>query len=232
MIIQEVYIRRKRSVEGKLANFLRDISEIRKTGLAPEKTIEQLSDRDYGGLSRHVQKISAQLSWGTPMRVVLQNFSSAVKSWVTKAMTFLLLEVVDVGGGSPKMFIGLADFTEKSAQLEKEKKSLVRPYLIIPYIGAILVVITTAMMVYFISSPDLSAGNIDISAYLTSPAVIAQATNILLTASFFQAWVMGFVAGKMGEDSVADGFKHSTLLIVISLITVYVAKSFISFGSA
>ncbi len=146
-------------------------------------------------------------------------------------MTFLLLEVVDIGGGSPRMFIGLADFTEKSAQLEKERRSLIKPYLIIPYIGAIMVVITTAMMVYFISAPDLRAGNINISSYLTSPAVIAQATNILLTASFFQAWVMGLVAGKMGEDSVADGFKHSTLLIIISLITVYVARFFISFGS-
>ncbi len=228
MVVQEIYMRQRKSVESKLANFLRDISEIRKTGLAPEKTIEQLANRNYGGLSKHVAKISAQLSWGTPMRVVLQNFSSSVKSWITKAMTFLLLEVVDVGGGSPKMFIGLADFTERSGQLQKEKKSMVRPYMIIPYIGAIMVVITTAMMVYFINPPGLAQPGISVT--IASPQVVAEATNILLTASFFQAWIMGLVAGKMGEDSVADGFKHATLLIVISLITVYVAQAFIKFA--
>ena len=38
---------------------------------------------------------------------------------------------------------------------------------------------------------------------------------------------MGFVAGKMGEGSAADGFKHATLLVIISIITVYVSALFI-----
>jgi len=220
----------KRAVEAKLSSFLRDVSEVRKTGLAPEKTIEQLASRDYGALSQHVQAISTQLSWGTPIRVVLQNFSDAVKSWVTKAMAFLLLEVVDVGGGSPKMFVNLADFTEKNAQLERERKALIRPFIIIPYIGAIMVVATTAMMIYFVSGPNLSfPGAAGAANYLPSQNVISQATTILLTASIFQAWIMGFVAGKMGESTVADGFKHACALVAISLITVIITKFFIKF---
>ena len=225
-IIHERFMKQKRSVEAKLPNFLRDISEIRKTGLAPEKTIEQLAGRRYSGLTVHVQKISSQLSWGTPIRTVLQNFMVTVKSWVTQAMAFLLLEVVDVGGGSSRMFISLADFTEKNAQLERERRSLIRPYLIIPYIGAILVVVTTAMMIYLISAPGLSVPGVP---GIASPTVIRESTNVLLTTSFFQAWVMGIVAGKMGESSVADGFKHATLLVVISLIAVIVAKFVINF---
>jgi archaeal flagellar protein FlaJ len=229
MYFQMKYRRQKSSVESKLPNFLRDISEIRKTGLAPEKTIEQLANRNYGGLSVHVKKIAAQLSWGTPIKTVLQNFTSQVKSWVGQAVAFLLLEVVDVGGGSAKMFISLADFAEKNAQLEKEKKSQVRPYIIIPYIGAILVVATTAMMVYYVSPANLSFPGIGTvgSNYLPSASVIQEATIVLLMGSFFQAWVMGFVAGKMGEGSAADGFKHATFLIIISMITVLVAGFFI-----
>ncbi len=85
------------------------------------------------------------------------------------------------------------------------------------------------MMVYFVSAPNLSAAGVNSSQYLASPTVVAQATNILLTASFFQAWIMGMVAGKMGEDSVADGFKHSTYLILISLAVALVSKLFITF---
>jgi flagellar protein FlaJ len=230
-IVNEIYKKQKKAVESKLSSFLRDISEIRKTGLAPEKTIEQLSNRKYGALTKHVKKISVQLSWGTPIRVVLQDFSASVKSWVTRAMTFLLLEVVDVGGGSPRMFINLADFTEKNAQLEKEKRSMIRPYIIIPYIGAIMVVITTAMMIYFVSPSSIpgAGGSQAFQQYLASPSTVAQATNILLTASFFQAWIMGMVAGKMGEDSVADGFKHSTYLILISLVVAFATTFFIHF---
>jgi len=223
-IIQIRYVNAKKSVESKLANFLRDISEIRKTGLAPEKTIEQLAGRNYGGLTPYVQQISTQLSWGTPIRTVLDNFSQSVKSWVTRAMAFLLLEVVDVGGGSPRMFTNLADFTEKNAQLDKERRSMIRPYLMIPYVGAIMVVATTSMMIYFINPPGLAEAGIP---QLASPALVKEATNILLLCSFFQAWVMGFVAGKMGEGSAADGFKHATLLVIISIITIYITSLFI-----
>lgn len=224
-IVQMRYVSAKKSVEAKLANFLRDISEIRKTGLAPEKTIEQLAGRNYAGLTPYVQQISTQLSWGTPIRTVLDNFSAQVKSWVARAMAFLLLEVVDVGGGSPRMFTNLADFTEKNAQLDKERRSMIRPYLMIPYVGAIMVVATTSMMIYFINPPGFSTAGIP---QLASPTLVKEATNILLLCSFFQAWVMGFVAGKMGEGSAADGFKHATLLVIISIITIYVASLLIT----
>jgi archaeal flagellar protein FlaJ len=226
MIIQMMYKKRKAGVEAKLSNFLRDLSEVRKTGLAPEKAIEQLANRSYGGLTIHVKKIAAQVSWGTPLKTVLQTFINEVKSWVSRAVAFLLLEVVDVGGGSAKMFISLADFTEKNDQLDKERKSQIRPYIIIPYIGAILVVATTAMMAYY---AGFSATNIPgvPSNFAPSAAILQQATDILLMGAFFQAWVMGFVAGKMGEGSAADGFKHATLLIAISIVTVVVTSLFI-----
>ncbi len=230
MVFQMMYKRKKEAVEAKLSNFLRDLSEVRKTGLAPEKTIEQLANRNYGGLTVHVKKIAAQVSWGTPLKTVLLTFIKEVQSWISRAVAFLLLEVVDVGGGSAKMFISLADFTEKNAQLDKERKSLIRPYIIIPYIGAILIVATTAMMVYYAGFSFQSFPGLDTSltaGFAPSSAILTEATNTLLLAAFFQAWVMGFVAGKMGEGSAADGFKHATLLITISMITVVVTTLFI-----
>ncbi len=226
MVVQMIFKKRKQGVEAKLANFLRDLSEVRKTGLAPEKTIEQLANRNYGSLTKHVKKIAAQVSWGTPLKTVLQTFIHDVKSWVGRAVAFLLLEVVDVGGGSAKMFISLADFTEKNAQLDKERKSQIRPYVIIPYIGAILVVATTAMMVYYAGFSYTNIPGVPTN-FAPSPQILAQATTTLLMAAFFQAWVMGFVAGKMGEGSAADGFKHATFLIVISMVTVLISQLFI-----
>jgi archaeal flagellar protein FlaJ len=95
----------------------------------------------------------------------------------------------------------------------------------IPYVGAIMVVATTSMMIYFINPPGFASAGIP---QLASPTLVKTATNILLLCSFFQAWVMGFVAGKMGEGSAADGFKHATLLVIISIVTIYVSSLFIS----
>ena len=179
-IMQMRYVKAKKSVESKLPNFLRDISEIRKTGLAPEKTIEQLADRNYGGSDPICAATSPRSSAGVLRSEQCSRiFPRQVKSWVAKAMAFLLLEVVDVGGGSPRMFTNLADFTEKNAQLERERRSMIKPYLMIPYVGAIMVVATTSMMIYFINPPGLAQAGIPA---LASPALVAQATNILFCA--------------------------------------------------
>lgn len=56
----------RESMEQGVSNFLRDLTEVRKTGLSPEKCIESLSKRDYGTFSKQLRKISSEISWGYP----------------------------------------------------------------------------------------------------------------------------------------------------------------------
>ena len=44
-----------------------------------------------------------------------------------------------------------------------------------------------------------------------------------MTASIFDGWVIGFVAGKMGGGSVADGFKHALALVIVGAMMVALA---------
>jgi len=211
----------KKSVESMLPSFLRDVAEIRKTGLAPEKCIEQLANRNYGGLTKYIKTMSAQLSWGVPLRKVITNFSKSVRSWLVRAVAFILLEVVDVGGGTVKMFGSLADFSQRINEIEKEKKATLRPYIFIPYFGAVMVVATTIMMIYFVTMP-LAGSPTGINIGVDLKLVV----DVLLSSAILEAWIMGFVAGKMGEGSVAAGFKHAGALVVISLIAVYLTQIF------
>lgn len=220
-IVHYRYSSHRKSVENMLPSFLRDVAEIRKTGLAPEKCIEQLANRSYGGLTKYVKTMSAQLSWGVPLRKVMINFSKTVRSWLVRAVAFLLLEVVDVGGGTVKMFGSLADFSQKMNEIEKEKKATLRPYIFIPYFGAVMVVATTIMMIYFVTVP--LAGS-PVGSYVGVDLKLA--IDVLLSGAILEAWIMGFVAGKMGEGSVAAGFKHAGALTLISFIAIYITQMF------
>jgi hypothetical protein len=40
-----------------------------------------------------------------------------------------------------------------------------------------------------------------------------------------ESWVIGIVAGKMGEGSIADGFKHAMILVLIGVATVYITQA-------
>ena len=124
---------------------------MRKTGLSPEKCIESLSTRDYGAFSKELRKISSDISWGIPLKKVMMDFLHRTRSWMVQIVMFLLVETIDVGGGTIAMIESLARFNSLTAEVEKEKKMSVRPYVMMPYLASILLVATTVMMMSFTS---------------------------------------------------------------------------------
>jgi flagellar protein FlaJ len=118
----------RNSMEQGVANFLRDLTEVRKTGLSPEKCIENLSKREYGAFTIELRKISSQISWGIPIKKVMMDFLHRTHSWMVQIVMFLLVETIDVGGGTIAMVESLARFNNMTQEVEKEKKMSVRPY--------------------------------------------------------------------------------------------------------
>ena len=215
--------RERNALEKALPDFIRDISEGRKIGLSPEQTIQALSEKHYGLLSKHVKKMSAQISWGISTVQVISTFASEVKSWVTREAGMLLTEVIDVGGGTVRSFSDMAEFSRKMNDLEAEKRSSLRPYIFICYFSSIMVVVTTFIMVYFVAKP-INFG--PASKFAPPLPTISTATvGILLTVSVVESWFIGMVAGKMGEGGTAEGFKHALALVVIALVSVLLVQA-------
>jgi len=216
-IIQGRISRRKLGIERGIANFLRDLTEVRKTGLAPEKCIEGLSKRDYGEFNKELERITSQLSWGVPLRNVFMDFVRRTKSWLSQVVVFLLVEAIDVGGGTISMVESLARFNQMTQEVEKEKRMNVRPYIVVPYFAAILLTATTLMVLIFLTKTVTLAGTVQID--------LAYITMIFTVSVIVHSYTIGLVAGKISEESIAAGFKHSTLLVIITLLAaVFVPK--------
>ncbi len=214
--------RERRGLERRLPDFIRDVAEGRKVGLPPEGAIEQLGSKDYGRLSKLIEKMGSQISWGLAISKVISSFVSEVNSWITKVIGTLMGEVVDAGGGTVKSFSEMADFTRKVNDMESDRRAALRPYIFVIYMAGLMIVMTTFLMVLFLAQPAT-----------TNPAVAALTAvpsgtiDVLLLAAIFQSWIAGFVAGKMGEGSIADGFKHSLMLVALSLGTIVVGSLFL-----
>ncbi|MCJ7470745.1 type II secretion system F family protein [Candidatus Bathyarchaeota archaeon] len=226
-VVNSKISKRRTSIEFGINSFLRDLTEVRKTGLSPEKCIESLSNRDYGEFTRELRKISAEISWGVPVKKVIMGFVKRTKSWMTQIIMFLLVETIDVGGGTIAMIESLARFNNLTHEVEKEKKMAVRPYIMMPYFAAILLVATTTMMIGFTAStlgvgaPGQAAagGGKDLGPMITT----------FVTSCIFHSYLIGIVAGKISEESVAAGFKHASLLVIIAVATAKLAPIFIKF---
>ena len=223
-IVAMRHSRERRGLEKMLPEFIQDIAESRKIGLPPEKSIELLASKNYRRLSKHVQKMGVQLSWGVTLNRVIKTFSSSARSWLTKVVGTLIAEGVDVGGGTMSSFVNMANFTRKINDMESERSSSMKPFLFIIYMSGLMVILTTFLMTYFLNQP-MTTGYSPVAT--SSKAQAGAMVDQLLVASIFETWVIGFVAGKMGEGVVSDGFKHSLVLVVMSVACVYVARFFI-----
>jgi flagellar protein FlaJ len=212
-IVHQKIASRKASMERGISNFLRDLTETRKTGLSPESCIENLSNRDYGAFSKELQKMSSDIGWGIPMRNVIMDFVKKTRSWMSQIVMFLLLEAVDVGGGTISMIESLARFNNMTQEVEKEKKMSVRPYMLIPYFAAILLVATTLMTLIF-TTQTISMGGESVA----SSTNVDFLTMIFTVSVITHCYLIGLVAGKISEESLAAGFKHSALLVVIAIV--------------
>ena len=51
---------------------------------------------------------------------------------------------------------------------------------------------------------------------------------IFLTSVIFHSYLIGIVAGKISEESVAAGFKHASILVIIACVAAKVVPLFIA----
>ncbi len=213
-IIEQVKIRKLKGVENGIVLFLRDLVEVRKTGMSPEHCIMDLSSRDYGRFSKYLKVISNQVGWGTPFKKVYETFHKKVKGWLSRIIMFLLIDAIEVGGGAPETLESLTRFGEMIIALEKEKKMILRPLLLVPYIGAMTFIISTIVLLSFMRT-SLAIAHRSIA--------FAQFATIMLPPLIIHTYITGLVAGKISGERVANGFKHALILLLTSIITIIIS---------
>ncbi|OYT55829.1 MAG: secretion system protein [Desulfurococcales archaeon ex4484_217_2] len=213
--IYEIIISREvRGLTKGITSFLRDLVEVRKTGLSPEKCIIVLSARDYGIFSKHLRDMAMRLSLGFSLSRIYSLLVSKIRAWRAKVFLYILTDAIEVGGGSPETLESMAWFAEMSEHVEKEKAASMRTLMVIPYIGAITVIISMVFLAVFMKSLALSVG-----AY-------RNALMLVMPATILNVYIMGLVTGKIANGTVSSGFKHAIILSGLTLILLLTSSVF------
>ncbi|MEM4624667.1 MAG: type II secretion system F family protein, partial [Thermosphaera sp.] len=141
-MIYAEYVAKEYTIINGITRFIRDLVEVRKTGLPPEKSIIELSGRDYGVFSKYLKKIALELMLGVPLRKIIDELFKKIKPWRAKVLLFILTDSIEVGGGTVDVLENLAWFAESIEAIEAEKKRSMRTLMIVPYLGAVLTAFT------------------------------------------------------------------------------------------
>jgi flagellar protein FlaJ len=210
------YMRRGKDVVHDVTTFLRDLTETRKTGASPESCIENLAERHYGKFDKSLKVAARQIRWGLPFKVIYDTFREKIRAWLALINIYLLVDAIEVGGGSPETLDTLTRFSEMLSSIEKEKKSILRPLVIMPYIGAGILLFSTMIFLAFMQFV--------LKSFARQAIQYSQFLTLLLPPLVLQAYLTGLVTGKMSSGVLSTGFKHATVLVIMALIIMLLIK--------
>ncbi len=208
--------------EDAMPSFLRDVSETRKTGMSPEKSIVHSAGRKgYGAFSKILERIVNQIEWGVSLRKIYSDLQDWLMSWPVLTNFLILIETIEVGGGSAEALELLAGYSERIRDIEKNKRDMLRPYVVLPFIWTALMALTFSFTFYVITQlPTSFAGRSEF------PLVKGQMA-LFSSAIIFHSWVSGFFIGKVTQGNFAAGFKYSLLLAVTAFMSLLVSQNII-----
>lgn len=206
-----------RALERHAASYIEDVSELRKTGLSPEKSLIEASKRDHGSLNPVVRRLATALSIGMDIEDAVRMSLHNTRSWLLRVMFRFTIDSIKVGGGSPEVFYLLARYSASISEAYEKLRSSLRMYVVMPYIGAILFLVTSVVYLSLVIARPIPGlgGEVDV-------ASIHRLNMIASTAAIVNAWIMGLVAGKISGLSIGEGFKHASLITIVSTIALWI----------
>jgi len=210
------------AAEESMPSFLRDVTEARKIGLSPEKSIIHASTRrGYGRFSGLLELVRSQIEWGVALKKIFANIRRKIQSWPVLVHFFILIETIEVGGGSANALEILAEYSEKNKDIETNKRSLLKPYIILAFIWSVLIALTTtivALTIYVltqISLPGMAKASFD---------VMQLQITLFSIGIILQCWMSGFFIGKISEGAFAAGFKYSAMLAATAYVSLILSQ--------
>jgi len=211
--------------ESAMPSFLRDVTESRKIGLSPEKSIINASKRPgYGKFSNVLKLIRSQMEWGISIRKISANVKQKIQTWPVLVNFLILTETIKIGGGSGTALEILTEYSEKQRDIDVNKKSLLKPYVILAFIWSVLIALTTTM----VSMTIYALTQISLPGATTMPLEVMQdQVNIFSIGIILQCWLSGFFVGKVNEGTLAAGFKYSAMLVLTAHISLMLSQTFL-----
>jgi len=226
-LLPTIYYRRmiglNLKAEESMPSFLRDISEARKTGMSPEKSmVHGAMRKGYGSFSKILQKMVTQIEWGVSLRKIYEDLKERIQSWPVLTNFIILIETIEVGGGSSEALELLASYSEKIRDIEKNKRDMLKPYVIMPFIWSVLMSLTFTFTFYVITQ-------IPVASLSQQPySSLGSRMGVFSSALVMHSWLSGFFMGKVIQGTFAAGFEYSILLAAVSLAALLLSQNMIS----
>jgi flagellar protein FlaJ len=208
-----------RGVENNIPRLLRDVTEAVTSGVPLVRALENASAGDYGPISKPLEAAMVKFNLISDFEWAIMWLGEELKRPAAKRMCSILIEayesggrVIDVLGSSMELFTTLAEY-------RREKATQMKPYLFIVYLGSLVfLTISCVVLVQFLGPLAAAANPLEGQAVILQNVLdINYYKSILFWAAVIEALIGGLVAGKMSSGRIKSGLIHSVLLLLITI---------------
>ena len=155
-ILNYLQFKKYESIENEFPEFMKNFSEMKRTGMTFPQTFEQISKSDLGTLSPYIKKTSSQISWGLPFPVAIKKLSDSIKgSKIIKQSLIMISEAFQMGGNVSELMSSLAKNISSIKEINSRRIAAVNQQIMIMYF-IFFIFIITIIGVYKFLIPMLS----------------------------------------------------------------------------
>ena len=215
--------------EEMFLEFARNLVESVKMGSSISKSILILKNRNYEVLNKHVWKLGNQISMGIPLNIAMQTFSKDIgNNKISKAIT-LIRQAERAGGDIGKILESVAEAVSTTDKLKKERKAAISALMVQGYIiFFVFIIIILVMQFQILPLVSGLAGTVSIGGVETSGAGFdpKEISNAFLDLLLVQGLFSGLIIGKLAEENIKSGIKHSFILMISAFLISTTANVF------
>lgn len=227
----DVFFQKRRADEEErsLEPFIRDLTELRKSGQTIPRSIERLAyeGKYAGSFMELLRSVSAKMKLGFRLSDL-----KVGSSWIGRQVFFLLGQIEDTGGGSAKELETVHRFIERYMFAKRTVKSRMRIYqllsIITPVGLAVLIFVMSAMIEYLKFTPFALPSSFNIGTISSSgggiliPPALFQASYIMvIISSIFMS-----LSATVASDFTVKNMWRVAFTVLIASLSIFFLTTF------
>lgn len=214
-------------LEDNFRQFLNDLRDTLQAGIGVTTGLEVLARGNYGKLTPYIRKLSTQVRLGIPFEKAMTQVFSEIHSPIVNKMILVIVETHKAGGDIIKIFGTSTEYVTKIERLKIERQTRTMGTLVSSYIMFfVFVVIIIGIQAFFLPMLEAQTGTGQVGMQGSSAKKV-DFSSYFLWLVVIQSLFAGPMIGKISENSLLAGVKHSVILLTVSAAAYAIALQFI-----
>jgi len=197
------------SIRRGLRSFIKELRELRRVGVPPERAIDILSQRNYGRFSRYVKLLNEYIIHYRSLKEYVIEFVKEVRDWLAASLMFIFIDTLEAGGVTVEVLDRYSSYVDSIYLIETERKARLKILKLMPFVTAMIQFLTIYAVLYIFDAIIIGLGR---------GSLIERIGPLVFSILAITNYIYGLVAGVLSEERLSAGFKYAAVLMIITLL--------------